>query len=91
MVWHEEPDKLRYQAYPQQPQAYQQQPTGTPSQPMPTQIATLYNVGAVININEKTLQTYKEFWAIILDSGAAVSICPTSFCPHVPVTTMPEE
>eukprot|EP00971_Amphidinium_carterae_P158354 3139237-Amphidinium_carterae.1 len=66
MVWHEQPDTLQFQAY-------QQQPTGTPSQPMPTQIGTLYNMGAVININEKTPQTHKEFWAIILDSGAAVS------------------
>eukprot|EP00971_Amphidinium_carterae_P175286 3474832-Amphidinium_carterae.1 len=27
-------------------------------------------------------KTYKEFWAISLDSGAAVSVCPQSFCPH---------
>eukprot|EP00971_Amphidinium_carterae_P343928 6483981-Amphidinium_carterae.2 len=45
-------------------------------------MGTLYNVGAVINMNEKTPETYKELWAIILDSGAALSVCPQSFCPH---------
>eukprot|EP00971_Amphidinium_carterae_P182779 3627255-Amphidinium_carterae.1 len=39
-------------------------------------------------MNEKTPKIYKEFWAIILDSGAEVSDCPQSFCPHVPITTM---
>eukprot|EP00971_Amphidinium_carterae_P144271 2858936-Amphidinium_carterae.1 len=50
-------------------------------------------------MNEKTPETYEELWAIILDSGAAVSACTESFCgnvcphhgPHVPATTMTEE
>eukprot|EP00971_Amphidinium_carterae_P289119 5740601-Amphidinium_carterae.2 len=33
---------------------------------------------------------YKEFWAIVLDWGA-VSVCPQSFCPHLPMTAMTEE
>eukprot|EP00971_Amphidinium_carterae_P109262 2163655-Amphidinium_carterae.1 len=82
MVWHEEPDTLQFQNL--------QQPTGTPAQPAPTQMGTLYNVGAVININEQA-PSYKELWAIVLDSGAAVLVCPQSFCPHVPITTMTEE
>eukprot|EP00971_Amphidinium_carterae_P007720 152948-Amphidinium_carterae.1 len=32
-----------------------------------------------------------DFWAIIFDSGAAVSVCPQFFCPHVPMTAMTEE
>eukprot|EP00971_Amphidinium_carterae_P350969 6491834-Amphidinium_carterae.1 len=57
--------------------------TGTPAQPMPTQMGTLYNVRAVINVNEETPQSYKGFRAIILDPGTAVSVSPQSFCPHV--------
>eukprot|EP00971_Amphidinium_carterae_P350777 6491735-Amphidinium_carterae.1 len=48
-------------------------------------------MGAVINVKEETPSSYKELWAIILDSGAVVSVCPQSFLPHVPMTPMTEE
>eukprot|EP00971_Amphidinium_carterae_P165429 3279345-Amphidinium_carterae.1 len=32
----------------------------------------------------------KDFWSIIIDTGAAVSVCPMTFCEHMEVTTMPE-
>eukprot|EP00971_Amphidinium_carterae_P038037 747897-Amphidinium_carterae.1 len=51
VVWHHEPDTLHFQDL--------RQPSGTPAQPTQQQIGTLYNVGAVIDVNEKTPQTYK--------------------------------
>eukprot|EP00971_Amphidinium_carterae_P143211 2837326-Amphidinium_carterae.2 len=32
----------------------------------------------------------KDFWSIIIDTGAAVSVCPMTFCEHIAVKTMPE-
>eukprot|EP00971_Amphidinium_carterae_P350492 6491577-Amphidinium_carterae.1 len=51
----------------------------------------LYTIGAVINVNKKTPTTYKELWAIIIDTGAEVSVCPITFCEHVSITPMTGE
>eukprot|EP00971_Amphidinium_carterae_P058803 1162668-Amphidinium_carterae.1 len=32
----------------------------------------------------------KDLWSIIIDTGAAVSVCPRTFCEHIEVTTIPE-
>eukprot|EP00971_Amphidinium_carterae_P184603 3665047-Amphidinium_carterae.3 len=79
----EEPDTIQFQNFNATPQ---QTASGTPTLPLRSQIGTLYNAGAVNNMNEKTPETYKELWAIILDCGVAIS-----FCPHVPITTMTDE
>eukprot|EP00971_Amphidinium_carterae_P111080 2200204-Amphidinium_carterae.6 len=50
----------------------------TAAQPMPTQIGPIYNIVAVININQETPSIYKDILAIILDSGAPLSVCPHS-------------
>eukprot|EP00971_Amphidinium_carterae_P253302 5028973-Amphidinium_carterae.1 len=79
--WHQEPDNIQFQVCSSQQQLQPSQ-LGTPSQPLQSQTGTLYNdalypFGAVISVYEKTPTTYKEFWAIVIDTGAAVSVCPT--------------
>eukprot|EP00971_Amphidinium_carterae_P262070 5198264-Amphidinium_carterae.1 len=89
--WHQEPDHIQFQAC-----GSTQQPLGTSSQPFQSQMGTLYNetlypIGAVINVNEKTPTRNTKLWAIIIDTGAAVSVCPITFCEQVPITPTTEE
>eukprot|EP00971_Amphidinium_carterae_P167275 3314644-Amphidinium_carterae.3 len=50
----------------------------------------LYKVDAVynININQQPPRQLKDFWAVIIDTGAAVSVCPTTFVEHIPIKAM---
>eukprot|EP00971_Amphidinium_carterae_P350278 6491466-Amphidinium_carterae.5 len=71
----------------------QQQLLGTPSQPQQTAMGMLYEVGTVydININRQSPRQFKDFWGIIFDTGAAVSVCPMTFAEHIPIIPMAEE
>eukprot|EP00971_Amphidinium_carterae_P288194 5721673-Amphidinium_carterae.2 len=86
-MWHEEPDTIQFQNF---NTTQTGTTTKTPTQPIQPQIG-LYKSRAMINIDEKTPETYKELWAIILGSRAAISVCPQSFCPHVPIIPMAQE
>eukprot|EP00971_Amphidinium_carterae_P169736 3363104-Amphidinium_carterae.1 len=50
-----------------------------------------FDVGAIIHISQQSPSHYKEFWSIVIDTGAAVSVCPTTFCEHIPTKPMAEE
>eukprot|EP00971_Amphidinium_carterae_P082858 1639270-Amphidinium_carterae.1 len=69
-----------------------QQFLGTPSHPQQAAMGLLYRVDAVynININQQSPQQFKDFGAIIIDTGA-VSVCPTTFAEHIPIKPMAEE
>eukprot|EP00971_Amphidinium_carterae_P111629 2210696-Amphidinium_carterae.1 len=58
-------------------------------------MSSLYNsafdFGAIIHINQQSPSHYKDFWSSIIDTGAAVSACPMTFCEHMPSKPMAEE
>eukprot|EP00971_Amphidinium_carterae_P282894 5616082-Amphidinium_carterae.1 len=50
-----------------------------------------FDVGAIIHINQQSPSHHKDFWSIIMNTGAALSVCPITFCEHIPTTAMAEE
>eukprot|EP00971_Amphidinium_carterae_P132987 2633531-Amphidinium_carterae.1 len=57
----------------------------------PLTFGSLYEVGAVISIGRQAPRHLKDFWAVVIDTGAAVSACPITFCEHIAVTPMAED
>eukprot|EP00971_Amphidinium_carterae_P312913 6218539-Amphidinium_carterae.3 len=57
-------------------------------------MGSLYEIGslttAFIHIDRHSPRHFKDFWSIIIDTGAAVSVCPMTFCEHIAAKTMPE-
>eukprot|EP00971_Amphidinium_carterae_P292775 5812538-Amphidinium_carterae.1 len=55
-------------------------------------MGSLYEIDAIIHIGRQPPRHLKDFWSIIIDTGAAVSVCPMTFCEHLAlaVKTMPE-
>eukprot|EP00971_Amphidinium_carterae_P288852 5735462-Amphidinium_carterae.1 len=54
----------------QQEQVFQQQPSRYLT------IGSLYEIVAIIHIGRQPPRHLKDFWSIIIDTGAAVSVCP---------------
>eukprot|EP00971_Amphidinium_carterae_P288601 5730621-Amphidinium_carterae.1 len=46
--------------------------------------------GNDIHLDSQSPRHLKDSWSIIIDTGAAVSVCPMTFCEHIEVKTMPE-
>eukprot|EP00971_Amphidinium_carterae_P121432 2404787-Amphidinium_carterae.1 len=44
-----------------------------------------------INLGYQTPGHLRDFWAIIIDTGAAISVCPTTVCEHIEVKPMGDE
>eukprot|EP00971_Amphidinium_carterae_P191982 3809181-Amphidinium_carterae.1 len=57
-------------------------------------MGSLYEIGSLttvfIHIDRQSPRHLKDFWSLIIDTGAAVSVCPMTFCEHIAVKTMPE-
>eukprot|EP00971_Amphidinium_carterae_P198652 3942557-Amphidinium_carterae.2 len=87
--WHLEVDCSQYQVA---PEAEQQQVLLQLLDQGQGQLAlgSLYEVGTDINIGRQSPQDLKEFWAIMIDTGAAVSVCPKTFRAHIDITPMPD-
>eukprot|EP00971_Amphidinium_carterae_P155390 3081731-Amphidinium_carterae.2 len=72
----------------QQSQVLQQQHSG------PMTMGSLYEIGSLststIHIDRHTPRHLKHFGSISIDTRAAVSVCPLTFCEHTAVKTMPE-
>eukprot|EP00971_Amphidinium_carterae_P170818 3385306-Amphidinium_carterae.3 len=70
-----------------------QQPPGE-STTSPQTMGSLYEIGslttAFIHIDRHSPRHLKDFWSIIIDTGAAVGVRPKTFCEHIAVKTMPE-
>eukprot|EP00971_Amphidinium_carterae_P146812 2909487-Amphidinium_carterae.1 len=67
-----------------QQQVLQQQQSG------PLTMGSLHEIDAIIHIGRQAPRRLKDFWSIIIDTGAAVSVGPMTFCEHIAVETMPE-
>eukprot|EP00971_Amphidinium_carterae_P124433 2465061-Amphidinium_carterae.3 len=83
--WYPEVDYPQYQAQEPAQQVPQQQPALGP-----LTSGSLYEVGDVINIGRKSPRHLKDFWAVIIDTGAAVNVCPITYCEHILITLMAE-
>eukprot|EP00971_Amphidinium_carterae_P187052 3712866-Amphidinium_carterae.1 len=53
-------------------------------------MGSLYEIDAIIHIGRQSPRHLKDFWSVIIDTGAAVSVCPMTFCEHIAVKTMSE-
>eukprot|EP00971_Amphidinium_carterae_P166564 3300996-Amphidinium_carterae.1 len=54
------------------------------------------NVGVVadnkkIQLNAQSPRHLRDFWAVIMDTGAAISVCRMTFCEHIAVIPMGED
>eukprot|EP00971_Amphidinium_carterae_P039982 784925-Amphidinium_carterae.1 len=54
------------------------------------------NVAAIqddrkIQLNAQSPRHLRDFWAVIIDTGAAISVCPMTFCEHIAVIPMGED
>eukprot|EP00971_Amphidinium_carterae_P298683 5934034-Amphidinium_carterae.2 len=53
-------------------------------------MGSLHGIDATTHTSQQPPRHLKDFWSIIIDTGAAVSVCPMTFCEHIAVKTMPE-
>eukprot|EP00971_Amphidinium_carterae_P302764 6015951-Amphidinium_carterae.3 len=72
----------------QQSQVLQQQPSG------PQTMGSLYEIASLtavfIHIDRQSPRHLKDFWSVVIDTVAAVSVCPMTYCEHIAAKTMPE-
>eukprot|EP00971_Amphidinium_carterae_P348635 6490601-Amphidinium_carterae.3 len=87
-------------------QVLQQQPSGDNSDTTLPIVSSLCEIGSLeavgyngyndysgsndIRLDRQSPRHLKDVWSIIIDTGAAVSICPMTFYENIEVTTMPE-
>eukprot|EP00971_Amphidinium_carterae_P348262 6490407-Amphidinium_carterae.3 len=73
--------------YPQQlpGQEVEQQQVLQQQQSSPLTMGSLYEIDAIIHIGRQSPRHLKDFWSIIIDTGAAISVCPMTFCEHIAV------
>eukprot|EP00971_Amphidinium_carterae_P007663 151544-Amphidinium_carterae.1 len=66
-----------------QQQVLQQQQSG------PLRMGSLYEIDEIIHIGRQSPRRLK-IRSTIIDTGAAISVCPMTLCEHIAVKTMPE-
>eukprot|EP00971_Amphidinium_carterae_P113470 2248022-Amphidinium_carterae.1 len=43
------------------------------------------------SLNAQAPRHLRDFWVVIIDTGAAISVCPMTFCEHIAVIPMGED
>eukprot|EP00971_Amphidinium_carterae_P014155 279052-Amphidinium_carterae.1 len=49
------------------------------------------DMSKTIHLGSQSPRHLRDFWAVIIDTGAAISVCPTTFCEHIKVIPMGDE